>query len=237
MYTEYYGLSRKPFQNTSDPLFLFQSKSHSEVLASLVYGIRAAKGLIVVVGDIGTGKTTLIHALLAGLDPSYITLKITNPRLAFTQSTIGSILKYFAKELGISDKNADGREIIEVITRELEEKDKEGQRAVLIIDEAHLLTEESLHDIRLLSNIENEKRKLIQIVLTGQTELQRKLQEDSLRSFKQWIWEPLKILTVPTSSTEKLLSAAALEIAVPSPVMPRQGGTAHHKPSIRQTGL
>lgn len=206
MYAEYYGLSRKPFENTPDPLFLFQSKSHSEVLASLVYGIRAAKGLIVVVGDIGTGKTTLIHALLAGLDPSYITLKITNPRLAFTQSTIDSILKYFAKELGISAKNADGREIVEIITRELEAQDKKGQRAVLIIDEAHLLTEESLHDIRLLSNIENEKRKLIQIVLTGQTELQRKLQEDSLRSFKQRISISRKLMPLDKSETEEYVN-------------------------------
>ena len=206
MYTKYYGLTRKPFENTPDPLFLFQSKSHREVLASLVYGIDSAKGLIVVVGDIGTGKTTLIHALLEGLDPSQVILKITNPRLSFAKSTIGNILEYFVRELGISLDKTDSREMVETLTRELETLDKEGRRAVLIIDEAHLLSEDSLQDIRLLSNIENEKKKLIQIVLMGQNELQHKLQEESLRSFKQRISISRRLMPLGRTETEEYVT-------------------------------
>jgi len=206
MYTRYYGLTRKPFENTPDPLFLFQSKSHREVLASLIYGIDSAKGLIVVVGDIGTGKTTLIHALLEELDPSQVILKITNPRLFFAKSTIGNILEYFVRELGISLDKTDSREMVETLTRELEALDKEGRRAVLIIDEAHLLSEDSLQDIRLLSNIENEKKKLIQIVLMGQNELQHKLQEESLRSFKQRISISRRLMPLGKTETEEYVT-------------------------------
>lgn len=206
MYTRYYGLTRKPFENTPDPLFLFQSKSHREVLASLIYGIDSAKGLIVVVGDIGTGKTTLIHALLEKLDPSQVILKITNPRLSFAKSTIGNILEYFVRELGISLDKTDSREMVETLTRELEALDREGRKAVLIIDEAHLLSENSLQDIRLLSNIENEKKKLIQIVLMGQNELQHKLQEESLRSFKQRISISRRLMPLDRTETEKYVT-------------------------------
>ena len=206
MYTQYYRLTRKPFENTPDPLFFFQSKSHREVLASLVYGIDSAKGLIIVVGDIGTGKTTLIHALLKELDQSQIILKITNPRLVFAQSTIGNILEYFARELGTTTDKTDSQKMVEELTRELENRDKKGERAVLIIDEAHLLTEKSLLHIRLLSNIENEKRKLIQIVLMGQNELQHKIQNESLRSFKQRISISRKLMPLDKSETEKYVN-------------------------------
>jgi len=172
----------------------------------LIYGIDSAKGLIVVVGDIGTGKTTLIHALLEELDPSQVILKITNPRLSFAKSTIGNILEYFVRELGISLDKANSREMVETLTRELEALDKEGRRAVLIIDEAHLLSEDSLQDIRLLSNIENEKKKLIQIVLMGQNELQHKLQEESLRSFKQRIGISRRLMPLDRPETEEYVT-------------------------------
>jgi general secretion pathway protein A len=185
MYTQYYGLTRKPFENTPDPDFLYLSENHREVLASLVYGVNSAKGLILAMGDVGTGKTTLINALQKKLDPSYIILRITNPRLVSGRSTFTNILEYFAGELGLLSDTTNNRDLIEAVTDELETLDRSGRRAVLIIDEAHLLSEESLHDIRLLSNIENEKTKLIQILLIGQNELNSKLQEDSLKALKQ----------------------------------------------------
>ncbi|MFH1630143.1 MAG: AAA family ATPase, partial [Pseudomonadota bacterium] len=185
MYTKYYGLTRKPFENTPDPNFLYLSREHREVLASLVYGVNSAKGLILAMGDVGTGKTTLINALQKQLDPSFVSVRITNPRLVFGRSTFTNILEYFATELGLLWDTTNNRDLIEAVTDELETLDRSGRRAVLIIDEAHLLSEESLHDIRLLSNIENEKTKLIQILLIGQNELNRKLQEDSLKALKQ----------------------------------------------------
>ena len=181
MYTKFYGLTKEPFENTPNPDFLFLSKNHREVLASLSYTINAAKGFALVVGDIGTGKTTLIHALIKQLDPSFIILNITNPR-----TTFDDILHYLGKKIGITAEKADPPETVEVIRNELETlHEKGGKHAVLIVDEAHLLSDEALEDIRLISNIENEERKLIQIVLLGQNELSDKLRKESLRPLQQ----------------------------------------------------
>ncbi|MEK7308563.1 MAG: AAA family ATPase [Nitrospirota bacterium] len=182
MYTEYYGLTRKPFENTPDPAFLFLSKCHREVLASLLYGVNEGKGFTVVVGDVGTGKTTLIHALLQGLRSQNLILHLINQRYEFNE-----ILHNLAKTLSLDIKGKTDTEITEAVREKLDALDKSGKRAVIIIDEAHHLTEDSLEEIRLISNIETEKRKLIQIVLAGQIELYRKLNRDSLRQLKQRI--------------------------------------------------
>lgn len=201
MYTSYYGLKRKPFENTPDPDFLYLSENYREVLSSMFYGVNSAKGLILAMGDVGTGKTTLINALRKKFDHSYVILRITNPRFAFGQSTFTNILEYFAGELGVLSEKANNRDLIKAVTDELETLDKSGRRAALIIDEAHLLSEESLHDIRLLSNIENEKTKLIQILLIGQNELNIKLQEDSLKALKQRFNITRKLMPLNKSET------------------------------------
>jgi len=201
MYTSYYELKRKPFENTPDPDFLYLSENYREVLSSMFYGVNSAKGLILAMGDVGTGKTTLINALQKKFDSSYVILRITNPRLAFGQSTFTNILEYFAGELGVLSEKANNRDLIKSVTDELEALDKSGRRAVLIIDEAHLLSEESLQDIRLLSNIENEKTKLIQILLIGQNELNIKLQEDSLKALKQRFNITRKLMPLNKSET------------------------------------
>jgi len=180
MYTKYYGLTSKPFENTPDPLFLFMSNKHREVLASLIYGINSSKGFILIAGDIGTGKTTLIHVLLKEINPDFIIINIINPRAAFND-----MLYHIAQKIGVSYKGKDTINLVEDIRNKLEKLDQDGRRAVLIIDEAHLISDESLEDIRLLSNIESEKRKLIQIVLVGQNELYNKLQKEALRPLKQ----------------------------------------------------
>lgn len=182
MYTKYYGLTSKPFENTPDPLFLFMSNKHREVLASLTYGINSAKGFILIAGDIGTGKTTLIHVLLKEINPDFVIINIINPRAAFND-----MLYHLAKKIGVSYEGKDKIDLVEDIRNKLEKLDQDGRRAVLIIDEAHLIPDESLEDIRLLSNIESEKRKLIQIVLVGQNELYNKLQKEALRPLKQRI--------------------------------------------------
>jgi len=180
MYTMHFGLSCKPFENTPDPSFLFLSEQHREVLAALDYGIDSAKGFVLVAGDVGTGKTTLIHALLKKLDPAYLVLNIINPRLIFND-----LINILLKRLGIESQGKDNLEIVEAIQQKLESLDNNKNRVVLIIDEAHLLSPESYEAIRLLSNIESEKRKLIQIILAGQIEIYNKLQEDSLKPLQQ----------------------------------------------------
>ena len=200
MYTKYYGLTKKPFENTPDPNFLFLSKNHREVLASLTYAINSAKGFVLVVGDIGTGKTTLVHALIKQLVPSFIVLNIINPR-----TTFNDILDYLAKNVGISLNTTSITETVDVLRNKLEALHKQDRHVVLIVDEAHLLSDEALEDIRLVSNIESEERKLIQIVLVGQNELNDKLQRDSLKPLQQRLVITRRLVPLNREETEEYI--------------------------------
>ena len=201
MYAKYYGLTRRPFENTPDPDFLFLSKNHREVLASLVYAINASKGFVLIVGDVGTGKTTLIHALIKELDPSFIVLNVTNSRASFND-----ILYSLGKKVGIIPEKADPLGTAESIQKRLETLHEDsGRQAVLIVDEAHLLSEDALEDVRLISNIENEQRKLIQIILVGQNELSEKLERDSLKSLKQRVVVARKLLPLSRKETQEYI--------------------------------
>jgi len=182
MYEKYFGLHLKPFENTPDPRFLFPSRSHREILASLRYGVDNAKGFILISGGIGTGKSTMISALLQDIDSSFITFNIVNPKWTFTE-----IISYLAVKLKISVENKNGLQIIEDLQSALEKLDYHGKSVVLIIDEAHLVAESTLEDIRLLSNIEKHNKKLIQIIIVGQDEIYQTLQKDSLKTLKQRI--------------------------------------------------
>ena len=201
MYAKYYGLTRRPFENTPDPDFLFLSKNHREVLASLSYAINAAKGFVLVVGDIGTGKTTLIHALIKQLDPSFLILNITNPR-----ATFNDILHYLGNKIGITAEKAGPLETVEVIQNKLETlHERGGKHAVLIVDEAHLLSDEALEDVRLISNIESEERKLIQIILVGQNELSDKLRKESLRPLQQRLVVTRRLVPLNRKETDEYI--------------------------------
>ncbi len=182
MYTEKYGLYHKPFENTPDPQFLFLSKIHREVLSSLIYGIQSSKGFILVSGDIGTGKTTLIHALLKEIQDENIVLHIINPRTNFDE-----IISNLSQKLDIESDGINKTQLVDIIREKLKILDSQGERTIIIIDEAHLLSEASLEDIRLLSNIETEKRKLIQIILVGQNEIHDLLDRNSQKPLKQRI--------------------------------------------------
>jgi type II secretory pathway predicted ATPase ExeA len=182
MYARFYGLYLKPFENTPDSHFFFPSKGHREVLASMRYGVDNRKGFILIAGDIGTGKTTLVNALLSEIDSSHIVLTILNPKWSFDE-----IVTYFANKLGVIPNNQAIIQLLEKIKLKLIDLDNEGKRVVLILDEAHLLSEETLQNIRILSNIETENKKLIQIILVGQNEIYNYLQKTSLKTLKQRI--------------------------------------------------
>jgi type II secretory pathway predicted ATPase ExeA len=182
MYTRFYGLSKKPFENTPDPGFLYLSKRHREVLASILYGIDSGKGFVLVVGDVGTGKTTLIYAALREISQSHLVLHIINPRTTFNEIT-----RHLAKKLGIEFREMSTIDFLDALKDKFLQLEEQGRKVVLIIDEAHHLSDESLEEIRLLSNIETETRKLIQIVLVGQKELLKTLMKDSLRQLRQRI--------------------------------------------------
>ncbi len=182
MYAEYYGLVRPPFEMTPDPSFLYLGEAHREGLATLVYGVNSGKGFVMLTGEVGTGKTTLLHALLGQLDSSTNSAFLFNPRL----DPLGFFRVLF-DELGIGPPCASKAEYLLELNRYLIEKLAAGERVLLIIDEAQNLSAEMLEEIRLLSNLETPTSKLIQIMLVGQPELQSLISQPELRQLRQRI--------------------------------------------------
>ena len=179
MYKEFFELEDFPFTLTPDPRFIVFTPSYNEVLASLYYGLENAKGLIVLTGEVGTGKTTALRWILRRLDSSVLAAYIFNPRLS-----IDEFYHHVTQMLGIKDWT-NKAELLEEMGRVLEERHKRGLRTVLIIDEAHELSDYVLEEIRLLLNFESDDAKHLQIVLTGQPELREKLNQANLRQLKQ----------------------------------------------------
>lgn len=183
MYTKFYNLKENPFNVTSDPTFLFMSKKHREALSFLIYGIEQRKGFLEVTGEIGTGKTTICRALLNKLDNKVKTAFIINPDLSELQ-LLSSIAEDFGLEL---PKKVNKLIIFHLLNKFLIHQLSLRNNVVLIIDEAQNLKLSLLEQIRLLSNLETEKEKLIQIVLVGQPELRDKLNSPSLAQLRQRI--------------------------------------------------
>ena len=182
MYLEYYGLRQAPFDITPNPRFLFHSTKHREAFNHLLYGIRERKGFVQLTGEVGAGKTTLCRALLEQLDSNFSTALIMNPVL-----NPDEMIKAIATEFGLNVKGLDRLETVSAISEFLLKQIEQGKETVLIIDEAQNLTEELLEQIRLLSNIETDDRKLLQIVLMGQPELRDRLNSQKLRQLRQRI--------------------------------------------------
>ena len=183
VYSTYFGLNEAPFNITPDPSFLFQSASHQEAFAQLQYGIRARRGFIVLTGEVGTGKTTLIQALLAQL------VDTTHTALIFSAITSPiDLLRYVCEEFRLIEPMQglrDSHDYIYLLNEFLLEKYRAGSNAALIIDEAQNLSAEVLESVRLLSNFETTKDKLLQILLVGQPELNERLNTPQLRQLKQ----------------------------------------------------
>jgi len=183
MYNTYFGLTENPFNLTPDPRFLFLSQKHKEALSHLRYGIHERKGFIVITGYIGTGKTTILRALLADLDPIIKTALIFNAYVSENE-----ILKVINQEFGISsDKKMSKKECIDALNNFLLETYKNGGNAVLFLDEAQNLSPKVLEQIRMISNLETEKHKLLQIVFVGQSELNELLLMPGLRQLNDRI--------------------------------------------------
>jgi general secretion pathway protein A len=182
MYNDYFGFTDSPFENNLDQRFLFFSANHKEVSAALLYFIKMKKGFALVCGDVGTGKTMLINYLLNKLPDTVHPIMIMNPDVGYIE-----ILRYVAGILKIDAKGKRVLDLVDHVKAALVEASRQGKRFVLIIDEAHLLSDRSIEQIRLLSNIETQEYKLFQILLLGQYELSYKLNRPELRQLRQRI--------------------------------------------------
>ncbi len=180
MYCKYFGFKERPFNVTSDPAFFFLSDRHKEAYSHLLYGVSQRKGIIVVTGEIGTGKTTLCRFFLNNVAKNIKTAFILNPYFSDIQ-----LLEAIVKDFGIMPKHKSKLSFIFELNEFLLYESKRGNNAVLIIDEAQNLTPKALEQIRLLSNLETEKDKLIQIILVGQPQLNHKLNLFELRQLQQ----------------------------------------------------
>jgi general secretion pathway protein A len=200
MYLDFYGLKEKPFSLTPDPQFLYLSESHRAAIDSLLYGIHQREGFMVVTGDIGTGKTTLCRSLLDKLDKNVKTAVIFNSFL-----TEGELLRAILQDFGFSSIGRTKAERIDALNRFLLEQLSQNRQVVLIIDEAQNLSIPVLEQIRMLSNLETTKEKMLQIILFGQLELNQKFQSDKLRQLNQRIAIRHDILPLNRGETESYI--------------------------------
>ena len=199
MYEQYYGLSEKPFSLTPDTDFFYQSFTHQEALNVLLVAIKSGDGFIKVTGEVGTGKTLLCRKLLDALDTQYNTVYIPNPYMS-----CNALLEAVVTEMGIVDK-LDKEKYLACINENLLDTARQSKTTVIILDEAQSLPEESLEAIRLLSNLETEKSKLVQIILFGQPELDDKLAQSNIRQLQQRIMHAYELKPLNQSSINAYL--------------------------------
>ena len=201
MYKEFYGFREMPFNITPDPKFLFLSPTHHEALVHLRYGIYEKKGFIVLTGEVGCGKTTLCRKLLEELDSErYDTALILNPRLTETQ-----LLRSILQELGEDSKGRSRADLLTRLNHVLLERINNHKDIVVIIDESQNLGFEALEHLRLLSNLETDKQKLLQIILLGQPELKEKLTQNRLRQLRQRILVNYELSALTFEETQQYI--------------------------------
>lgn len=181
MYNAYFGFSASPFSLSPDPAFLYRSEQHQEALANLTYGVQSRKGFIVLTGEVGTGKTTLLECLRDVLNAEHIEFAfIFNSRINADQ-----FFEMIAYDLDLRCQRTSKTEVLFALNELLLQQADQGRTTVLIVDEAHNLEWEVLEEIRLLGNLEDRRGKFMQVILAGQPELDRKLEAPNLRQLKQ----------------------------------------------------
>ena len=192
MYLNFYGLKKEPFHITPDPEFFFLSPSHKEALAGIIYGIKQKKGFVAIVGDVGVGKTTVLRVYLDSTEKGHLKIVyVFNAKLTFE-----GLLKTIYQELGLKSDTEDTMEMVNQLYEFLIDEYKLGNSVVLVIDEAQNMPIETLENLRMLSNLETSKDKLIQIVLAGQPEFEEMLNLSRLRQLKQRIAVRSRILAL-----------------------------------------
>ena len=198
MYQNFYHLRKEPFHITPDPEFLFLSPSHRQALGSIIYGVTNRKGFVVITGEVGVGKTTILRSYLEGVAKQKTkVIYIFNANVSFK-----NLLKTIYKELGLNAKTGDIVEMLNDLYQILMEEYKQGNTVLLIVDEAQNMPVETLENLRMLSNLETSKDKLIQIVLIGQYEFEEILNLYELRQLKQRI--VIRSTIIPLNDKESM---------------------------------
>lgn len=196
MYKTYFGLKENPFNMNTDPRYLYHTRHTQDALSSLTYGIEARKGFLLLTGEVGTGKTTLLNKLLESMDHErFATAFIFNPRLNASQ-----LFDYVICDFGIQCKSRMKSQVLFTLHRWLLDRYMAGEQTVLVVDEAQNLSQQAMEEIRLLTNLETSTEKLLQIVLAGQPELEEKLNRRELRQLRQRI--EMRIKTLPLTEEE-----------------------------------
>jgi len=207
MYESFFGLKELPFNVTPDPRFIYFSRHHLEALSTLLYGIENRRGFIEISGEIGAGKTTLCRTLLKELEGQAHTAFIFNPKLSQIE-----LLETIIEDLGITTKGRRRKDYFDALNRFLLQELDKGMNTVVIIDEAQNLSPKALEQIRLLSNLETTREKLIQIILVGQPELRELLARPDLAQLRQRIAIRHHLPSLSGDETEKYV-AHRLQVA------------------------
>ena len=182
MYREYFGFKEMPFNTTPDSRFFFPSSKHAEALASLIYAVTERKGFVVITGEVGSGKTMVCRTLFSKLNPETNVLLVTNTNISSDE-----LIEVLCSRCGLNSVGLNKAARLELLQGYLHEKHDAGCEVLVVIDEAQNLPADALEEIRMLSNIETETEKLLQIILLGQPELRRRLSLPELRQFRQRI--------------------------------------------------
>ena len=218
MYTTFFGLKEKPFKLVPDPTFLYLGPSHEDALAHLQYAISQGEGFMVITGEVGTGKTTLCRVFLEELSENTRAAFIFNPKLDAIQ-----LLQSINSEFGLSAEADTLRQLMDDLNAFLLENKSLGRNAVLLIDEAQNLSADVLEQIRLLSNLETTREKLLQIILVGQPELRTLLESHDLRQLSQRISLRYNLSPLTRAQTGAYIEHR-LGVAAKKPFMPFSSG-------------
>lgn len=198
MYTKYFGFKQRPFEISPDPKFLYMGENHREALAHLIYAVQAGKSFTVITGEVGTGKTTLVQTLLKKVDGAVRMAHIFNPKLNPVD-----FLHYVCNDLGLkTEPNKSKGQILALFHDYLLECYARKEKVILLIDEAQALDPVLLEEVRLLTNLETPRSKLLQVILLGQPELDRTLADPNFRQLKQRISVRYRITPLNKKDTE-----------------------------------